>query len=67
MKKHMPISGMRFLKGIACVVSFQEYGCLRCSLLRQMKSIVTTNTNAALTTRTLMDRVNPMSSSSVNC
>jgi hypothetical protein len=35
-------------------------------VIRQMKSIVTTNTNAALTTRTLMDRVNPMSSSSVN-
>lgn len=35
-------------------------------VMRQMKSIVSTKTNAALTTRTLMDRVNPMSSSLVN-
>jgi hypothetical protein len=66
MKKRMPSSGMRFSNETGVLLASRSLIVCECRQGRQIKSIVTTKAKAAPTTRTLMDRVNPMSSSSVS-
>jgi len=65
-KNRMSGRDMRFSKETGVLLAFRSLVVCEFHQSRQMKSIVTTKAKAAPTTRTLMDRVNPMSSSSVS-